>query len=107
MVRLFSHSFPPKTLGFTLPITAQRALSFLPGDWNADAREDAEGSSQRRFYMWDVVFHTDTYVHNKLLGDGFGFTNYELQIMEQEQQGGQRFAGGPSQESFLIQGGFP
>ena len=92
--------------GFTLPITAQRALSFLPGDWNQDAKVDAEDSSQWRFYMWDVVLHTDTYIHNKLLGDGFGFTNYELQIMEQEREGGQGFAGGSRQESFLIQGAF-
>ena len=54
--------------------------------------------------MWDVVLHTDTYIHNKLLGDGFGFTSYELQIMEQQGEGGQGFVGGASQENSLIQG---
>jgi hypothetical protein len=92
--------------GFTLPLTAQRALSFLPGDWNADAKADAEDSSEWRFYMWDVVLHTDTYIHNKLLGDGFGFSNTELQIMEQQGEGGPGFIGGAKQESSLIQGAF-
>jgi hypothetical protein len=92
--------------GFTLPMTAQRALSFLPGDWNADAKADAEDSNEWRFYMWDVVLHTDTYIHNKLLGDGFGFTSYELQIMEQQGEGGPGFIGGAKQESSLIQGAF-
>ena len=92
--------------GFTLPVSAQRALSFLPGNWNADAKADAEDSSEWRFYMWDVVLHTDTYIHNKLLGDGFGFTSYELQIMEQQGEGGQGFVGGARQENALIQGAF-
>jgi len=92
--------------GFTLPIATQRALSFLPGDWNADAKADAEDSSEWRFYMWDVVLHTDTYIHNKLLGDGFGFTSYELQIMEQQEEGREGFVGDARQESFLIQGAF-
>jgi len=92
--------------GFRLPITAQRALSFLPGDWNEDAKGDAEDSNEWRFYMWDVVLHTDTYIHNKLLGDGFGFTSYELQIMEQKDEGGQGFVGGARQENSLIQGAF-
>jgi O-Antigen ligase len=92
--------------GFTLPATAQRALSFLPGNWNADAKADAEDSNEWRFYMWDVVIHTDIYIHNKLLGDGFGFTSYELQIMEQQEEGGPGFVGGAKQESSLIQGAF-
>jgi len=92
--------------GLTLPKTAQRALSFLPGDWDADAKGDAEGSSEWRFYMWQVVLSTDTYIHNKLLGDGFGFTSEELQIMEQAQSGGPGFIGAAEQESFLIQGAF-
>jgi hypothetical protein len=88
--------------GFTLPITAQRALSFLPGDWNADAKADAEDSSEWRFYMWDVVLHTDTYIHNRLLGDGFGFSSRELEIMEQQQE----VANETSQENALIVGTF-
>jgi hypothetical protein len=93
-------------VGLPLPATAQRALSFLPGRWNEAAKEDAERSSEWRFYMWDVVLSTDTYIHNKILGDGFGFSSYELQIMEEAQTGGTGFAGAAEQEAFLIQGAF-
>jgi hypothetical protein len=92
--------------GLKLPTTAQRALSFLPGDWDVDAKDAAEGSTEWRFYMWEVVLSTDTYIHNKLLGDGFGFSSEELQIMEQAQSGGTGFIGAASQESLLIQGAF-
>ena len=92
--------------GLTLPKTAQRALSFLPGDWDVDAKNDAEGSSEWRFYMWEVVLSTDRYIHNKLLGDGFGFSSEELEIMEQAQSGGTGFIGASGQESFLIQGAY-
>jgi hypothetical protein len=92
--------------GLTLPLTAQRALSFLPGNWDKRALGDAEGSSEWRYYMWDVVLKTDTYIHNKIFGDGFGFSDYELQIMEQQGQGGTGFIGAAEQEAFLIQGAF-
>jgi hypothetical protein len=92
--------------GLSLPLTAQRALSFLPGNWDKSAVSDAEGSSEWRYYMWDIVLKTDTYIHNKLLGDGFGFSDYELQIMEQQQEGGTGFIGAAEQEAFLIQGAF-
>jgi hypothetical protein len=93
--------------GLMLPLTAQRALSFLPGKWDPDAKDDAEGSAEWRYEMWDVVLSTDTYIHNKLLGDGFGFSSYELQIMEQEEfAGGPGFVGAPRQEAFLIVGAY-
>ena len=92
--------------GLPLPATAQRALSFLPGTWDEAAKGDAERSSEWRFYMWDVVLSTDTYIHNKMFGDGFGFSAEELQIMEDAQSGGAGFVGAAEQESFLIQGAF-
>jgi hypothetical protein len=103
---LVSAIIAAQNVGFHIPMTAQRALSFLPGDWNADAKAGAEDSNEWRFYMWDAVLHTDTYIHNKLLGDGFGFSSYELQIMEQQGEGGPGFIGGAKQESSLIQGAF-
>jgi len=92
--------------GLRLPLTAQRALSFLPGDWDRVAKGDAEGSSEWRFYMWEVVLSTNTYIHNKLFGDGFGFSSEELQIMEQAGSGGPGFIGASGQESLLITGAF-
>lgn len=95
-----------QNVGLTLPLPAQRALSFLPGNWDEGAKSDAEGSSEWRYFMWDVVLKTDTYIHNKILGDGFGFSDTELRIMEQEQQGGTGFIGAAGQEDFLIQGAY-
>ena len=41
---------------FDLPIVIQRALSFLPGDWNAKAVSEAEGSSKWRGKMKDLFY---------------------------------------------------
>jgi O-antigen ligase len=88
-------------------LTAQRALSFLPGKWDYEAKAAAEESSEWRFYMWQQALTTPEFIKNKLLGDGFGFSAYELQIMQQEvPNGGSPFIGGDRQESQLIQGTF-
>jgi hypothetical protein len=96
-----------QSTGLHLPLTAQRALSFLPGQWDYEAKADAEGSSEWRFYMWRQALTTDEFIKNKLLGDGFGFSASELQIMEQETpDGGSPFIGGDRQEKQQIQGAF-
>ncbi len=55
-----------------LPLSAQRALSFLPGDWSSLAERNAEASSEWRFKMWESVLK-EHMIDNWLLGDGFGF----------------------------------
>jgi hypothetical protein len=60
-----------------LPFAAQRVLSFLPVDVSAGAKADATGSMEWRFEMWHLVLTTDTYIQNKLLGDGFGYSAAE------------------------------
>ena len=93
--------------GLMLPLTAQRALSFLPGKWDSDAKDDADDSADWRYEMGDIVLSTDTYIHNKLFGAGFGFSNYEWQIMKQKEPGGDSgFVGAPRQEAFLIVGAY-
>ena len=68
-----------------LPSPAQRALSFLPADWNDDAVENAQDSSEWRFEMWEVALSSDRYIRNKWFGDGFGFTarelSYQMELM--------------------------
>ncbi len=85
---------------FTLPLSAQRALSFLPGDWDYEAVSDARSSSEWRYQMWNMVMTEEKWIKNKWLGDGFGFTRYELGIMESVQG----FTTGVGQEAFLISG---
>ena len=65
-----------------MPFAVQRALSFLPGNWDQDAVTDARGSSDWRIEMWKTVLSSDKYIHNKSLGDGFGYlrVDYERSI---------------------------
>jgi O-antigen ligase len=68
---------------FELPLPAQRALSFLPADWDRRAVQAAEGSSEWRFLMWHEALTSDRYIRNKWIGDGFGFTAQELAYQQQ------------------------
>jgi len=90
-----------------LPKSMQRTLSFLPGAWNDSVKRDASGSSDWRFEMWETALTTDRYIKNKLLGDGFGFSKEDYQIMLSGGLGGQGFVGGEAnKESFMIQGSY-
>jgi hypothetical protein len=66
---------------FTLPLSIQRTLSFLPGRWDYVAIAEAKGSSQWRFDMWEQMLFTDKYIDSKWLGDGFGFTRRQFDVM--------------------------
>jgi hypothetical protein len=94
--------------GFSVPIPIQRALSFLPLNWDARATVDAEGSSEWRFEMWEAALKPNsTIIRNKLLGDGFGFSAIEWNIIRDQTFGfGQGFIGGPAQEAFIVKGAF-
>ena len=59
---------------FDLPLPAQRALSFLPGNWNKDEASSAEDSTQWRIEIWREAFISDKYIKNKWFGDGFGYS---------------------------------
>jgi len=86
---------------------AQRALSFIPGPWDPDVVAAAEGSSEWRFEMWRIALEGDKYIHNKILGDGFGFNAYELAIQMQAAWGGQGYVGGNQGiEAQLVTGAF-
>jgi hypothetical protein len=63
-----------------LPLSIQRSLSFLPGDWDEMVTSDAEGSVEWRIEMWKDTLFTDKVVSNKILGDGFGFSAREMKI---------------------------
>jgi hypothetical protein len=86
----------------SLPFAAQRALSFLPGNWDDDAKLQAEGSTQWRVEMWKAMLTEDKYIHNKWLGDGFGFTHQQLEIMAAVDMSG---SNADQQENLMISGG--
>ena len=87
---------------FSLPFGAQRALSFLPGEWDYAAVSDADASSVWRYEMWRMVLTEEKWIKNKWLGDGFGFTRRELEIMNTREG----FIGTSNQEEFLITGAY-
>jgi len=66
-----------------IPLAAQRALSFLPADWNQRAVREAQGSSDWRFMMWEEALTSDEYIRNKWIGDGFGFTAREMAYQQE------------------------
>jgi hypothetical protein len=87
---------------YELPRSAQRALSFLPGRWDPISVADAQGSTEWRTMMWKAALSEDKYIKNKLLGDGFGFSQRDLAVMMANQRDDSTEA---QQENMLIVGG--
>jgi hypothetical protein len=85
-----------------LPYPAQRALSFLPGKWDPMAKIDAEESTAWRVDMWQAMLYGDKYIENKWVGDGFGFTKRQLDIMQANNENG---TNADQKENLLIGGG--
>jgi uncharacterized membrane protein (Fun14 family) len=87
-----------------LPMPAQRALSFLPADWDHRAVGSAQGSTEWRLEMWKLALTTDRHIENKWLGDGFGFSAQELAYQAQLESAGLR----PEElkEYYMTTGGF-
>ena len=86
-----------------LPLSMQRTLSVLPGDWDSRAVKDAAGSTEWRLDMWKDIPKGTKYIRNRLMGDGFGFSQAELQALER-----QKYARGDvyEQEDYMIIGAF-
>jgi hypothetical protein len=90
-----------------LPNSIQRSLSFIPGPWSEQIKEGSKESTDWRVEMWKIALTTDRYIKNKWIGDGFGFSALELQIMQSANFGGVGFIGEDAQkEAFMVQGSF-
>jgi hypothetical protein len=92
-----------------LPLTMQRALSWLPGDWNQEAVADAEHSSRWRFEMWQWAWNDDRILKDKVWGTGFGLSIDDMNLiasMLTSQVQGQNLLGGSDREQFMITGTF-
>jgi hypothetical protein len=66
---------------YQLPFPAQRALSFLPGQWSAEARGQGESSTQGRFDWWKDVIKYDL-IGDWWFGDGFGLSKRDIESAE-------------------------
>ena len=91
----------------SLPFTFQRALCFLPGNWDPVATLDAKESSEWRFEMWRLALSSDKYIKNKLFGDGFGFLRVDFERGLDMMYGrGQLNESDVKQEMFLLDGDY-
>lgn len=90
-----------------LPRSIQRSLSFLPGPWNTEVAQGAKESTDWRVEMWVLALTSDKYIKDKVMGDGFGFSKEDLEIMRGSSFGGAGFIGEDNmKEAFMIQGSF-
>ena len=92
-----------------LPLTMQRALSWLPGDWDPAAVLDAEASTEWRVEMWEWAWNDDRILRNKIWGQGFGLTLDDMNLIATSLaagQGGSSLLGGSDRELFMINGTF-
>lgn len=95
-----------QSAGAHIPLSVQRALSFIPIEWDERALRDAKGSSEWRFEMWQIALESDKYIKNKIFGDGFGYSQYELKIQMQAAWGGPGYIGGNEAEAQLVSGAY-
>ncbi len=92
-----------------LPRTMQRALSWLPGDWDQAAVADAEGSSQWRFEMWEWALNDERIMRDRIWGQGFGLSLDDMSLiasMLTSGAAGQNLLGASDREHFMITGTF-
>jgi len=95
------------SIGIRLPLPAQRALSVIPAEWDRDASESAQGTSDWRVDMWTTVLdNPDLYLTNPWFGTGFGFSARDLEIQMQAAFGGSGYVGGSQYEAQLISGAY-
>lgn len=71
-----------------LPDRVQRSMSFLPGPWDDRVVRSAEGSTEWRLEMWEIVLEGDN-IKNWWIGDGFGFPRSEYEYFGYLQMSGQ------------------
>lgn len=91
------------------PTTMQRALSWLPGDWDKKTVENAQESSRWRFEMWEWAWNDDRILRDKVWGQGFGLSLDDMNLIAESLmagQGGGSFLGGSDRENFMISGSF-
>jgi hypothetical protein len=98
-------------LTMPLPPNVQRALSPFPGTWEERHVKAAEASTEWRVEMWKEALFTEYWIHNKLLGDGLGMTQREMEMVmdiSEGRGGGLNMNSGMSaqQEGMMVTGGY-
>lgn len=92
-----------------LPMTVQRTLSWLPGDWSDEAVRDAQGSTTWRYEMVSWAWNDNRIIKDKIWGQGFGISIDDMNIIASAMLAGQQggmFIGGSDRENFMLTGSF-
>ena len=92
-----------------LPLTMQRALSWLPGDWDEATVAGAEESSRWRFEMWVWAWNDNRILRDRVWGQGFGLSIDDMNLIASSLtagEGGASLLGGSDRENFMITGAF-
>ncbi len=93
-----------------LPPNIQRALSPFPGTWEERYVTAADESTEWRVEMWKEALFTDYWIHDKIFGDGLGFTAKEFELISAVEDGGGSASNNSGmtaqQEALMITGGY-
>ena len=92
-----------------LPLTVQRTLTWLPGDWDQQAVVDAEGSTRWRVEMWGWAWNDDRILRDRTWGQGFGLSLDDMSLIAASLmagEGGGSRLGGSDRENFMLTGSF-
>ncbi|TSA34354.1 MAG: hypothetical protein D4R65_06245 [Verrucomicrobiaceae bacterium] len=92
--------------GAPVPFAIQRALSFIPIDWDAAAIRSADDTADWRFEMWKDAWTRPDHMRSKMFGDGFGYTFKEMMLMSDELLGIGGFMNSAKYEGHLIRGSY-
>ncbi|MGC6426478.1 MAG: hypothetical protein ACON5H_05715 [Akkermansiaceae bacterium] len=92
----------------SLPPNIQRALSFLPGQWDKNIVRDTEVSTDWRVDMWKEALYSRDHIKNKLIGDGMGMSQKDFETQQHLKATQTMGVGGfdIQQEYFLISGNY-
>jgi len=92
-----------------LPLTVQRTLAWLPGDWSEEARGLGDDSTRWRVEMWQWAWNDDRILRDRVWGQGFGLSIDDMNLIASSLmagQGGASLLGGSDRENFMITGSF-
>jgi hypothetical protein len=92
-----------------LPLTFQRSLAWLPGDWSEEAKQWGDESTRWRVEMWHWAWNDDRILRDRTWGQGFGLSIDDMNLIASSLmagEGGGSRLGGSDRENFMITGSF-
>jgi len=92
--------------GLPVPVPVQRALSFIPMEWDARAISGADATADWRFEMWEDAWTRPGHMRSKMFGDGFGYTIQEMMIISDSIRGIGGFLNSSPYEGHLVKGSY-